>query len=162
MKKPQTKNIKKNSKFISKILELDRAFIVFGLIYLPITLLFLDNGTLAEVTLLIFTILMFTLGAVLISGFILFLSKSANERSANMGSVMMMYVLNMLIPLIVFKFLFYTILKLLPVSHDGFLCDLKHLTIDMYRIFQPQDTLNLIILFSFALITFFTVKSVNK
>lgn len=161
MPKAKSNKSKKIPFKLDKVLELDRVFIILSLIYLPLILLFLENGTLAEITLTIYSAIIIALGVTLLSSFILYLSKSANDNSKNMGSLMLMYVLNVLIPLITFKLVAYVVWKLLPSSHEGILCDIKYLIIDLYRIFQPQTTINYLVIFSFTLVAYFTLKAVN-
>ncbi len=144
------------------VLELDRAFIIFSIIYFPVAVLFLNNGIEAEIALFLFTLILGLLGILLIANFLLFLGRSANNHRDNYGSVLAMYVLNLLAPLLMFKIFAYVILRLLPKTHEGFMCEVKDFVIDIYNILQIQNSLNLIILLSMVTVGWFAMKAVGK
>lgn len=156
-KNKQTEDTSKNFSFF----DLTRAYIIFSIVYLPVSLLFIGKGSLEESILAIYTGIMIILGIVMMWGFILLLASSANDHDGEVGSIVVSYVLNFLIPLITFKGFSYVIVRILPASHsDKFLCDLKKFVLDLYQVYDPQNNLDLIILSSLAIVFVFSLYSV--
>lgn len=127
---------------------LEQAYIVFAVIYFPCALLFNNRGLFAGIILIIYTLVMILVSFVLLGRFVLFLAKQANEHSGMYGSVLVMYVLDMLIPLVMMKFYAVTTLTLLPEQHEGFMCELVRFVRNFYFTYDVQHNLDLLIMAS--------------
>lgn len=155
-------NTRKRLVSLIQSIEASSSFLVFSIIYIPVAFLFLNRGTVAEVSLAIYTIIMFVWGLFLIGKFILYIAERADSHNGQMGSVLVVYMMNMFIPLVIFKVLGYVGWGLLPISHRGIVCDMKWYIMDLYRIFNFQHTLTLLIASSLILMALATVWSIMK
>lgn len=145
------------------LVDLTRAYIIFSLIYIPVSVLFLDKGTLEESILAIYTVAMFVLGLLMITGFVLLLAKSANDHNGNFGTVLVSYLVHVLFPLLTFKAFAYVTWRLLPVTKEkGLLCDFRKFVIDMFHLFKPQENLNTLIIVSLIIMFAFSLYSVVR
>lgn len=148
---------------ISSWLDLERSYLIFAVIYFPITILFLRQGIIETLILAIYSILMFLVGLVLIFKFVLFLGKSANEGARNYGSILIMYVIDVLFPLLMAKLYAHVFMQLLPGSADGILCNIRCLSKDMYYyLYDFQNTVTVLIIASFVVIVSLALWSVGR
>ncbi|BCX13749.1 MAG: hypothetical protein KatS3mg085_281 [Candidatus Dojkabacteria bacterium] len=159
------KIFKKSRKNIFKLNDAERAFFIFSAIYLPVSVLFIENSTLAEVILALLTLVLLMLGTLLIYSFVLELGEYFDEKY----SIKLLYqrsITNAIFPLSMFKVFALVILKILPKDHSGWLCVMRDLILDLYRIFQPQDTINYLILAILGIVLLITfveyVAKLNK
>lgn len=161
---------KQNSKSSTKVVtsysnwfDLERSYIIFALLYFPIVVLFINQGLIEKLILVIYTILLGFVGAVLLIKFIMFLVSSANEHKNNYGSILGMYVFDALMPLLMFKVLGYVIVQMLPKTHSGLLCDLVNFIKDLYYyVFAYQQTLTVVIAASFVSVAALALWSVGR
>jgi len=144
--------------------QLENAFLIFAVIYLPVSLLFMERGVLATTLLVIYTMLLSLAGLLLITRFMVFTAKSANEHNGQFGSLLIIYVFNFLIPVLSFKYILFVIWKLLPCScgRVGLFADGVRLAHDMLSLFNVQQNLTWIALGSLILMSVFTLWSIKK
>lgn len=149
---------------IMRLLELERAFLIFSIIYFPVAWLFLHRGILETAILLVYTIVLALVAVLMIAKFVIHLSNSADNHNGNYGSLFSVYVFDALLPLFMLKALGHLIDLMLPVDrHMGIVCDLVRLFRSLYYgVFSYQYTLSLFIAFSLVVMFVFTVWSVGK
>jgi hypothetical protein len=155
-------NVKELSNKVVDFFDLERSFIIFSVVYLPIAILFFNQGGLERALLAIYTVLLMGLAGVLLVKFVIYLAAAANEHKSNYGGVFAMYFFQVLIPLVMFKVFGYVAVLLLPAKGMGF-CDLRHFVLELYYgVFQYQHSLNLAIAASLAVVTALALWSVGK
>ncbi len=140
----------------------EQTFLIFSVIYFPIALLLLNKGTLSKVLLMIYTAVLFLLGLFLLVRFVIYLAVAANTRNNKIGTLMLMYIVRVMIPLYMFKFLGLMAVSLLPTSHTGLMCELKNMFIDLYHLYNVQQSIDFAILLSAIPILLLALWSVNK
>ncbi len=147
-----------------KPFQLENAFIIFAIIYVPVSLLFFNRGVLAETLLILYTLALMLGGALLMARFLLFIAKEANEHNGQYGSVLIMYVLNILLPLLTFKFIAYTVWKLLPCTCErfGLFADGVRMVRDAFYLFNIQQNLTWVAAGSLVLVAVFAMWSVSR
>ena len=141
---------------------LEQAYIVFAIIYFPCALLFDNRGLFAGIILIIYTLALLIASVVMLGKFVLFLAAQANEHSGKYGSVLVMYVLDMLIPLVMIKFFALTAINLLPERHEGFACELVHFVRNFYFTYDVQHNLDLLIMASLVGVGAMALLAVRK
>lgn len=146
-----------------RLLELERAFIIFSIIYIPVAWLFLNRGYVEEGLLLIYTLILAIIGVIMVARFALFMADAANKHSGNYGSLLLRYLVDAFIPLVMFKVLGFVFMSILPMDrHRGLMCDLVRLLRHLYwETLKVQHSLDLIILVSAALVFGFAVWSIG-
>jgi hypothetical protein len=178
--KQKLKQAKDNiSKAIDDVLtrfEARNTFITFAVIYLPVSWLFLGRGALEQTLLVLYTGLMILGGLVLIKNFLKNLIAAANAHDGKYGDLFKSYLIDMLLPLGMFKLFALIGRQLLPYNHEGvpqLLCQLYDMLGWLYPNFvrgyeRPaelvdiQQALGAIIVFSAALMVAFTLWSVAR
>lgn len=128
--------------------EIQRGFIIFSIIYFPVNVLFVKNGDVSQLLMSIYIFLMLLAGCVLLWLHINILGRAIDEN-LSLQSVLRSTAVNALLPLVMFKVIAQTILDMLPDNHknlNDFWCDVRHFIFDLYKIFEPQDTLNWVII----------------
>lgn len=153
--------VRQSIKNFLKHFPLTRTFLVFSVLYFPITLLFLNRGLLPEVILALYTLLLIVGGILLIFRFLVSLASSANSRNGQVGSLFILYLLNVLFPLLMFKMIAFVILQLLPLT-PGILCEITCFIKDVYLLYSVQNSLNHLIVGSSLPMFLFTLWSVQK
>lgn len=142
-------------------LNLEQAYIIFAVIYLPFAVLLRNQGFIAESLLNVYTLVMMFVALILVGRFVLFLGRLANEHNAQYGSLWIMYVLDVLIPLVTAKVYGMVILQMLPERHVGILCEVVNFVRSLMWIFQYQHALNILILSTLAVFGGFAIWSVG-
>jgi hypothetical protein len=147
-----------------RLLELERSFFIFSVIYFPVTWLFLYQEGLVERTILaVYTIVLAVIGLLMLIKFAFFLAEQADNHTGNYGTLLIRYLANMFFPLVMFKAFAYVIFQLLPAEHEGLVCHFIWLYKALYlRIFDFQHAISLVILGSAALVWVFVLWSVSK
>lgn len=143
---------------------LEQAYIIFAVIYFPVSYLFLNRGDLAFALLTVYTLVMFTLGLVLIGKFAIYLARSANAHDGRFGSVFISYLLDALVPLVMFKMYFNVTWDLLTSFHSGCWCqliDFVRQIFFLYDLFGRQAVLNNLIFGSLAVMGLAAVWSIG-
>jgi hypothetical protein len=146
---------------------LEQAYIVFALIYFPVSFLFQGRGRFAAALLALYTFVMLAVGVVLIVKFVYYLARSANQHSGRYGSVFVSYILDAFIPLVMFKFFFITLWNILTSwpNMGGCWCqfvDFVKGVYFLYDMFGKQTILTNLIIWSLAAVGLFTLWSVGK
>jgi len=141
---------------------LTRTFFVFSILYFPVSVLFLGRGTLVEVILALYTLIMVVLGSSLILRFIISFASSSNARSGQLGSLFILYLINVLAPLCMFKVFVHIGWWLLPTSLPGFWCEVTCFIKDIYFLFDVQATLNWVIIVSLVSMFLATLWNTRK
>lgn len=162
MDKPSTPSTSK--RLLDKVgsLNLEQAYIIFAVIYLPFVILLRNQGFIAESLLNVYTLLLMVVGVILVGRFIVLLGRMANEHNGQYGSLWIMYVLDLLIPLVTFKIYGMVIMQMLPERHVGILCEIVNFVRSMMWVFQYQRTLNLLILATLAVFGGFAIWSIGR
>jgi hypothetical protein len=144
--------------------QLENAFLIFAVIYVPVSLLFMDRGVLATALLILYTLALSFAGLLLITRFMVFVAKSANEHNGQYGSLLIIYVFNFLIPILGFKYIVLTVWKMLPCSCGkfGLFADGVRLAHDLLNLFNVQQHLTWMALGSLILVSVFTLWSIKK
>lgn len=143
-------------------LNIEQAYIIFAIIYLPFVVLLRNQGFIAESLLNVYTLVLMFVALVMVGRFILFLGKLANEHSGQYGSLWIMYVLDLLIPLVTAKIYGMVVLQMLPERHVGILCEIVNFVRSLMWTFHYQQALNILILATLAVFGGFAVWSVGK
>jgi hypothetical protein len=148
---------------VMRLLELERSFLIFAVIYFPIAWLFLNRGPIEEAILVLYTIVLGIVGVMMLVKFIVHLANAANDHSGRFGTLFTVYIFNALVPLVMFKVFGFVINAVLPIDrHQGLMCDLVRLFRNLYyHILQWQTSLSYIILGSLAAMFIFTLWSVR-
>lgn len=141
---------------------LTRTFFVFSILYFPVSVLFLGRGTLSEVMLTLYTLIMVVLATSLILRFMISFASSSNARSGQLGSLFILYMINVLFPLCMFKVFVHIGWWLLPTSLPGFWCEVTCFIKDMYFLFDVQTTLNWVIVVSLTSMFLITLWNTQK
>lgn len=143
-------------------LSLEQAYVIFAVIYMPFTVLLSHRGFIAESLLNIYTLALMIVGVILVGKFMVYLGKLANEHNSQYGSLWVMYVLDVLIPLVTFKVYGLVITNMLPERHVGILCEIVNFVRSLMWVFQYQRTLNILILATLVVFGGFAVWSVGR
>ncbi len=150
--------------FFFKEFEAEKSFASFLLIYIVVAWLFLGRGVLEETILVLFTGVMVGAAFYLIFKFVKYLAKAADSRDGKFGSLLVVYILNLLVPLIGLRLFGYTLISILPRNHEGLpklLCDLFNLFEDLYwGVFEVPQTLDFLMMGSLVLFGLLSVISV--
>lgn len=148
---------------LMRLFELERSFLIFAIIYFPVTWLFLYRGVIEEAILGVYTFVMALIAAILLGKFVVHLGNSANDHDGKFGSLFTVYIFNAFTPLAMLKVFGYVANLILPADkHIGLMCDLVRLFRHLYfNIFQWQATLNYLILGSLTVMFIFALWSVR-
>ena len=148
---------------ISNFFDLERSFIVFSVVYLPVAVLFLNGGWIEQTILAVYTVVMVAVAVMLMIKFALFLSKSATNSDGNYGALFMMYVFQVLIPLLMLKLFGYITISMMPVRHYDLTCTLKRVFTDLYfYVFKYQSSLDWLIVGTFVVVSGLALWSIGK
>jgi len=162
-RKSATTKQKKSESAMTSWFDLERSYLVFAIIYFPVAVLFVSQGAIEHVLLTLYTLVMFFIGLLLVLKFIIFFADAANEHRSNYGSLFAMYVFSVMIPLLMAKVYGYVFIRMMPRTHEGILCDLKNMALDMYYgVFNYQHTLDILIASSFAVFALMAVWAVGR
>lgn len=147
-----------------RLIELERSFVIFSLIYFPVAWLFLGRGYLEQFLLGIYTVVMVVLSLLMMGKFVLHFAGAADNHTGKFGRLFAVYVFNGFLPLVMLKAFGHIINMILPIDkHQGIVCDLVRLFRQFYYdIFHYQTALNYFILGSLAVMFFFAVMSVRR
>ncbi len=146
---------------------LEQAYIIFALIYFPVSFLFMYRGRLAAGLLILYTLVLFAVGLLLIMKFGIYLARSANQHTGRYGSIFVSYLLDAFVPLVMFKLYFSTmwsVLTSLPAVTDCWcqFIDFVRNVFVLYDLFGKQTILNNLIIWSLAAVGLFTLWSVSR
>lgn len=141
--------------------EIQRGFVIFSTIYIPVSILFINNSSFAEILLIVYTSLLIIAGILLIWTIALQIGDFLDEPYSSKLLIQRFFV-NLFAPLVMFKIFAYVIIEILPTKHEGILCDIRYFILDMYELFDVQNTLNWIILGSIASLITLLATSVFK
>ena len=149
---------------LMRLLELERSFIIFSVIYFPVTWLFLNRGYLEEFLLGLYTLVMIILSLLMVGKFVLHFANAADKHTGKFGRLFAIYIFNGFLPLVMLKAFGHVLNMILPIDkHQGIVCDLVRLFRQFYYdIFHYQTALNYFILGSLAVMFFFAVWSVRQ
>lgn len=153
-----------HTRFLDRVgtLSLEQGFIIFSVVYLPFALLLSNQGVLAESMLAIYTLALMVTAMVLAAKFLMVFAKHANDRSGQYGTLLIMYVLDLLIPMIMGKVFGFVILQAMPVRHYGLVCEIVNFVRGLMYTFQYQRTLNILILSTLAAFVLFALWNVGR
>lgn len=143
-------------------LNLEQAYIIFSVVYVPFTVLLLNQGFIPETLIALYTIGLLIVTAILIGRFILLFGKHANEHSGEYGTLFVMYVLDVLIPLLMVKVYAMVIMSLLPERHVGLVCEVTHFIRRLFWTFDIHQALNIVILGTLVTFAGLAALSVKK
>lgn len=141
---------------------LERFFLVFAIIYFPVSFLYLNRGFIAEALLTVYTVIMLVAAVMMLMKFCVWLARFANRHEGNFGDLWLIYLLDALFPLLMLKFFVSIAYQLLPPVHMGIWCEFKYFVINMLNLFSVQQNLSYAILGSLVLLFGFTVWSVRR
>lgn len=116
--------------------EAEKSFGFFFLIYVVVTWLFLNRGPLEETILVLFTGVMIVAALALIARFVKFLAKAADSHDGNYGSLFVVYLFNLLLPLAAIRFFGDVLYSIVPCDCSGFpelMVDLINLFLKIYN-----------------------------
>jgi hypothetical protein len=153
--------VKQSLRNLTSHFPLTRSFLIFSVLYFPVAILFLNRGALPEVILALYTLVLVVLGLILIARFLVSLASTANSRSGQIGSLFILYLINVLIPLLMYKVLIFVGWQLLPAI-PGILCEITCFIKDLYFLFNVQETLSYVIVVSLLAIFLLTLWNTQK
>jgi len=151
----------KHNKSFWQVLSTPTAYLILGVIYFPCIIILIDSGGLARTILLIYTLILFLLGLLLIIKFVFFLIEFSDTHNSRYGSLFLVYIMNFLIPMTMQKIYGYVFYSILPETPRGFMIEISNIFKDIYLGFDYQYILNLVVLVSLLIMFIFTLISVR-
>lgn len=156
------KKITSSKKALVSTQELIRGFIIFSVIYFPVSVLFINNGKLEELILSVFTFLLALAGITLIAKYLWIVGEFLNESRSNLGDLFKAYFTMAFLPLCMFKVFAYNVLQLLPTSNaNEFYCDIRRFVLGIYQVTDPQFILNYLILGSLVFVGLLAIRKLT-
>lgn len=142
--------------------ELVRGFVIFSVIYFPVSVLFINNGKLEELILTVFTSLLALTGLILIAKYLWIIGEFLNKSRTSLGDLFRSYFTMAFLPLCMFKIFAYNVLQLLPTSNTTELyCDTRRFVLGIYQVTDPQLALNYLILGSLVFIGLLAIRKLT-
>lgn len=150
---------------LSAMLTPARTYYIFAAIYVPVAILFLNRGVLAEVILALYTFIMAVGTLMMVVKFAIVLAANADGHTGKFGTLYLAFVTYKFLPLLFAKVLAYVYWALLPTCFCRrtypFLGDLVTFLRDVYWLFSPQYVLNWIIFGGLVVMSLLALWSVG-
>ena len=140
---------------------LESSYVVFGLLLMPVSFLFLQGATISRSLLTIYVVIMINLGLILLLRFIVNVARAANNRNGRYGDLLIHFIPSLLFNLIMFKFYGYLFIALMPRNHSTIIYKFSNYVLRYYKILDYQDVLNGIIIGSLIIVAFFTYRAIG-
>lgn len=146
--------LKPNAGFwkLADSLKLEHVYVVFVPIYILCAVLFRGQGQLPEALLAWFTIVMILVSVLMLVKFVIYAAKLANEGEGKYGSLLVAYLVDALLPMLMLKLYLYVGWLLLPSTHEGWVCVVTDFIRDLYRLFNFQHSLDVLIVVTAAVV----------